>query len=194
VSGIEHPRGECKEYSKAAAAVLVRGTEEKTIDTVVISAHWIYYFYFGKGYKAGGHPLTEKEGREIALANFGKMIREMREKGVQVIVVLNIPAGPEFAPDQQVERSVLSFKMKEGRGGLSFDEMRRHYGSLLEDMRVTATKAGADVIDPMEFLCADGFCPALAADGTFIYKTKNHLHPAFVRDHVTYLDGVLEKK
>ncbi len=193
IPGLVSPnrRADCTNYMNSALYVADSKAIDKTIESVMISAHWVYYFYFSKGlYTIEGQDLASEEGRRLALASFKEMVRSLRRKGLRVVVVLNIPAGKEMSPRRLVERSIFSFKMKEGRGGLALAEMEKRYGSVLQGVRAAALAGGAEVIDPTAFLCAEGVCPALAEDGAPIYMDENHLHPDFVRDQLTYLDKI----
>jgi len=55
-----------------------------------------------------------------------------------------------------------------------------------------AKQNGAEVIDPMDYLCTNGVCIAEDMDGIPIRYDDGHLRPGYVRDHVKYLDFTVE--
>ena len=54
-----------------------------------------------------------------------------------------------------------------------------------------ATRAGATLIRPTEYLCPCGTCPATDDSGSPIYKDADHLRPASALERATFIDVVL---
>jgi len=54
-----------------------------------------------------------------------------------------------------------------------------------------AHSAGATILDPMDSVCQTGECRTLAPDGLPVYVDNSHLRPAYVREHVTFLDPIV---
>ena len=77
-------------------------------------------------------------------------------------------------------------------GGRARAEVEQANGPAIIRLAQTAAEAGARLINPLDFLCTDGWCPAAAGDGVPIYKDHQHLQPAYVRAHVTFLDHTLD--
>ena len=50
---------------------------------------------------------------------------------------------------------------------------------------------GAIPVDPVDYLCKGGSCPAVTAEGEPIYTDPVHMRPFFVRSRVRYLDPAL---
>jgi SGNH domain (fused to AT3 domains) len=57
-----------------------------------------------------------------------------------------------------------------------------------------AARTGARVIDPYDYLCRNGFCPAFDEAGQPIYKDEDHLRAAFVREKASFIDRVLSDR
>jgi len=70
--------------------------------------------------------------------------------------------------------------------------LEAEYGAISHALAATARQAGAEVIDPLDHLCAKSTCPAATPDGTPLYKDAVHLRPSYVRSSVTYLDGAVK--
>jgi hypothetical protein len=66
------------------------------------------------------------------------------------------------------------------------------YGEILGKIRSIALRNHVRVIDPRDFLCRDGKCLVIDADGVPIRYDGGHLRPGYVRDQVKYLDFTVE--
>ena len=170
-------------FTAADVAIASHGVE-----TVVIGAQWWGYFSSSR-YHAGDAVLTEAAGRDAALRSLGETIRHLAQNGRRVVLVLNIPWGMELDPRQAVTRGWLTFGTR--RNVLPRARLEAEYGAISRAIAATARAAGAEVVDPLDFLCDAAFCQAMTEDGDPIYKDTVHLRPSFVRDGVTYLDEVL---
>jgi peptidoglycan/LPS O-acetylase OafA/YrhL len=159
------------------------------IDRVVIAARWQAYLSRGSISTINGVKAGTEEGRREALAAFGSMIAKLVASGKRVVVVLAIPSGESLDPHRMLTRTFL--------GGqtcrvvpMAAESFRSTYGGPIAELASVAAANGADVIDPMQFLCRDGICIAMNEDGP-IRSDNNHLRVGFTRDHVTYLDDTV---
>ena len=165
-------------------------TTNSNIDTVYISAYWIAYLDIFKTYtiqQNGRQYSTASEpGQSYAIAALKQMMQEYRASGKRVVLILNIPDGDEFDPRTLVSRSLSGFHIKSGgspRSDLLFEKL-----GLRTALVSAARDAGAQIIDPADFLCRNGFCAAWIGDEP-IYKDEAHLRASYVRRHVTFLDS-----
>ena len=71
---------------------------------------------------------------------------------------------------------------------LTKESFLKEHGSLLAEIAAVARKNGAEVIDPLDYLCTNGICIAEDEKGVPIRFDDGHLCPGYVRDHVKYLD------
>ena len=60
----------------------------------------------------------------------------------------------------------------------------------LLELRDIAKATGAQVIDPVDYLCGVQ-CPVITPEGVPVYRDEGHLNPAYVRTSVRYLDRVV---
>ncbi|HWT21051.1 MAG TPA: hypothetical protein VN280_19290, partial [Variovorax sp.] len=58
-------------------------------------------------------------------------------------------------------------------------------------LKALARASGAEPIDVMARLCSGGQCLRATPDDAPVYKDREHLRPAYVRDHADYLDRIL---
>jgi peptidoglycan/LPS O-acetylase OafA/YrhL len=159
------------------------------IDRVVIAARWQAYLSRGSTSTIHGVKAGTEEGRREALAAFGSMIAKLVASGKRVVVVLAIPSGESLDPHRMLTRTFI--------GGqtcrlvpMAAESFRSTYGGTIAELAAVSAANGADVIDPMQFLCHDGICIAMNEDGP-IRADAAHLRVGFARNHVTYLDATV---
>ena len=160
---------------------------DSRIDRVVIAARWTFYFDKGANYSINGIPLSGKKGHDEAIKHFDKLLAEVQKKEKEVSVVLSVPSGDALDPKRRCTRSFLGgYKISKKK--LSRAEFLNENGALLGDIAAIAKKNGAQVIDPMDYLCTNGVCIAEDENGIPIRFDDGHLRPGYVREHVKYLD------
>lgn len=180
------------------AAEFVQAVEEylllPEITTVVLSASWVGYFnsleqyYYVEGDAA--YPVGSEEGTLRAFKSFENMVGKLVSKGKTVYIILPTPRGLNV--DQYFTRNLLGIKRsdikteRDKKGWLNYSKKAR------EGLLAIAEKIGAQIIDPTKHMCNETSCPTTLGNGQFMYKDAGHLSPAYVRDHVTFLDFLLE--
>lgn len=172
-----------------AAFDLAASREE--IGTVVIGAFW--YQYLAQGVALSGSFEPGSKSYVQALANLEAYIKELRGLGKKVFLVSNIPIGSELSPSYMAERRLAKFpKLLLVRdGGLSQGKFDGAFGVIRSDLRKLATAAGASLIDPLDFLCKDNWCPSVDATGEPMYKDAAHLRPSFARANASFMDATV---
>jgi hypothetical protein len=133
--------------------------------------------------------LNVPEGQEMALSALGDMVRQLVEGGKQVTVVLTVPFGEELDPRSGYRRGFLG-GLERTKQPLTVATFRGRHGSLNEAIAKIARASGADVIDPVESLQANGVC-IFEDDNGPIRFDDNHLRAEFARWHATYIDAVI---
>lgn len=158
---------------------------------IILSGAWMTYLTCSSYYMEG---KVEKimantpQGQLQIYGKLGDLIRILRQEGVEVVVILNIPRG-EIDPHPTVHRSLFE-KAKMTYRDFDFTLMKQKYGELQKKLKDIALRHGSTVVDPWDYLCSDKKC-ACSIDGiTSSYKDGGHLSATFTRDHVTYLDSL----
>ena len=167
------------------------------VDRVVIATNWCFYFNWGaKKHEINGFNLNTNEGLQAALASFQGMLEAFVASGKQVYVILSIPTDASLDPKLMITRE-LNGKISVNSEVYTIQKFREvtgemyiTQGQLIDQIKDVATKAGAKVIDPMDYLSRDGVCFRFF-DGLPIYRDGSHLRAGFVRDHATYLDETI---
>lgn len=191
IPGMQEKEGRCVGLVDFAMA---QARRDANIVTVAFIANWAGVFVDRKDNytmadAAGTYPLARPEGQARALAALEAALLQMRRAGKRTVLVLSIPTGREVDPLAYVARTGAA--PAAGDRGVALATLRQRYGALNMQLRAVAARAGAEVIDPLDQLCRDGFCPATAADGSPAYKDSTHLRADFVRQQVSYLDALV---
>ena len=161
------------------------------IRRVVIAANWDPYFQTGTKFEINGHSLATPLGEKEAITALGGLLKALRDKGKEVVLVLSVPNGDVFDPRHFISRTFTGILISKPLP-VSREEFVNGIGHLAsrQDMTHTALANGARVIDPLDFLCIDGMCLQENEEGPVRFD-KAHLRSGYVKNHVTYLDWTL---
>jgi peptidoglycan/LPS O-acetylase OafA/YrhL len=168
------------------------------VDTIVIAASWNEFLQDG----ARGHELSflngsvhedvgSAAGSEHACQSLAKDIAALHRAGKRVVIVLNIPNGKELTLQASLKRTGDNPGV-DPAAGISRAELARRHGAIRAQLIRVARESGAEIVDPLDFLCSASFCPAYDSHGQSIYFDKTHLRNRFVREQLTFLDDFLQ--
>jgi hypothetical protein len=156
------------------------------IDRVVIAALWHGYFVPKSRYRFENYSMDGTDGQEKALREISMEIHRIVSGGKKATVVLSIPTGDPLDPKRFYGRDFIGVHSA-AAGKLSREVFLKTNGKILSRIASVAKANGAEVIDPMDYLCTNGVCIAANEDGP-ICMDAFHLRPGYVREHVKYLD------
>jgi hypothetical protein len=157
------------------------------IDRVVIAALWPLYFKKGAKFTIDRDLLCEQAGQQAAIQKLYEQIHELIEKNIKVTIIMTVPYGNELEPRQLVKRGFLRTNITTPTIFTKSQFLER-YGVLSDKIASACSKAGAQVIDPLDYLCTNDVCVTVDEDGIPIRYNLSHLRPGYVREHVKYLD------
>jgi peptidoglycan/LPS O-acetylase OafA/YrhL len=115
------------------------------------------------------------------------LAKTWRNAGKKVYFVLDNPFGEELAPQFLVKRS-LFHRIEIVLRPLTRQQMIRRDEPMRSRIMEIAAESDSEIIDPIQYLCNQNFCPALFPDGMPIYKDYDHLSDYSVINHVHYFD------
>ena len=163
---------------------------DSRIDRVVIAARWILYFNKEGGYEMQGVSLGDQLAQDKVIDELGTNIRNLLAQHKKVTLILNIPTSYSLDPKIMYPRT---FRGSYGINKKNFtkEDFLHDNRRLLAEIAKVAALNGAEVIDPMDYLCTSGICIAEDENGVPIRFDEGHLRPGYVRDHVTYLDRTM---
>ena len=172
----------CRKYTLDTMAY----ASTSNINTVVISGCWYGYFSDITYFNELGERRPLKPFAEPALNNLRLMIGRLIRSGKHVYLILNIPVGAGLDPRAR------AYWYGKAPAPLNRSEVETALEPINSKLREIADEVGANVINPISYLCSPTQCPAVSDDGMSMYRDLWHLRPLYVRDKVTFLDGILE--
>jgi peptidoglycan/LPS O-acetylase OafA/YrhL len=135
-------------------------------------------------------PFTAEQMNELD-AGLEKTVRALRKAGKRVYFILDNPFGEELSPRSLVKRGLFGgIEIVTNPPTLSRREAIQRDEPIRSRIVRIANETGADVIDPVAWLC-DETCPAVAADGSPNYKDYDHLSLDALIHRVHYLDALV---
>jgi len=161
------------------------------VDRVVIASRWCSYFGKNSRWTTDGLSLDTPEGKGKAMTELDELLKKIAKHGKKIFLVLNIPTGSELDPKGIYPRNFTG-STESRKKILTKEFFVKENGALLSEIALTARKNGAEVIDPLDYLCTNGICIAEDENGIPIRFDDGHLTPDYVRDHVKYLDHTVE--
>jgi peptidoglycan/LPS O-acetylase OafA/YrhL len=167
------------------------------VDTVVIAASW--YGYFADWWVDLQMPVDGKlqtfpsrAAHEAAFAALHAAVARLRERGKRVFLILQPPSGNLFDPRSMISGSRFhEMKPRTDLEAFSVARFRSENAEARKRLLTIARATGAIAVDPVDYLCKDGTCPAVTAAGEPIYTDPVHMRPFFVKSRVRYLDPAL---
>jgi peptidoglycan/LPS O-acetylase OafA/YrhL len=180
----------------ACADFVRRGFERAAaddIDTVVIASSWLGLLSrtdVRPADRPGGPPLELLAAEnQWVFDGFEAEVRKLVARGKHVVIVLSSPRGETLNPRRLIERTVTGIRHRD-LPPLTLAAFKATVAGMDERIAAIATRAGAQLIDPSRLLCTT-ICPAVDAQGNFIYVDDSHLRASFVRDRFTMLDSLV---
>jgi hypothetical protein len=167
------------------------------VDTVVIAASW--YGYFAEWQTDVQMPVDgrletfpSRAAHEAAYIALQRSVARLREGGKRVFIILQPPSGNLFDPRSMISGSRFAgMRPRTGMPAFSVARFRSENAEPRSRLLAIARATGAIPVDPVDYLCKGGTCPAVTAAGEPIYTDPVHMRPFFVRSSVHYLDQAL---
>jgi hypothetical protein len=185
-------RSDNKQFKNNSNIILDFIKSDPKISHVVLAARWNIYFSADSKWKINNLSLQHSDGRDAAIYDLGQLIAKIvHNNNKKVTVVLSIPTGSLLDPRNILGRTfkgpvIVPLKV------LTKESFIKENGDILMRISSVAKQNGAEVIDPMDYLCTNGVCIAEDMDGVPIRYDDGHLRPGYVREHVKYLDFTVE--
>jgi peptidoglycan/LPS O-acetylase OafA/YrhL len=126
---------------------------------------------------------------------FVQFLRPIAERK-SLYIILNIPSGDELAPANMFTGSRLQEIALKPLASIRFDfeRFQEKYAGINLILGAIAAKSGAQLIDPIPFLCPDQRCPVFDSDGKPLYKDGAHLTRSYAMKAATYIDATLNSR
>ncbi|UGA47078.1 acyltransferase [Bradyrhizobium quebecense] len=166
------------------------------VASVVLGAAWSGYSAQGMYIERDGKrlPLTTREGQDAFYASLERFVSLLRSEGAVVYLVLGLPSGALFDPRNMVARSIGGFRVSPSVDAVvRVSELRVVLADTDARLNAIGARTGAVTLDPFPDICGTGSeCSPLFGAGEPKFSDQSHLRPAFVRENLHFLDGLLE--
>ncbi|MES2247784.1 MAG: acyltransferase family protein [Pseudomonadota bacterium] len=169
----------------------MRLARDPRFDAVLIGGCWNCYFQDrllppSYGFLQGDTP-DDRRSIPRAFEALAQLLADLVRRDKKVYLLLNQPTGAEFAPERLIKNSRL------GRlpiGNIPKAPLSPTQSSLNDRLARLAAATGAQAIDAMGHLCADGLCVRTLPDHSAAYYDNTHLRATFSREFATWIDPV----
>lgn len=169
--------------------------ENGDVKSVVVAAQWFSYFsgqaYFFEEQGFSGALGVDAVAADKAYESLETMLSALSRSGKQLYLVLNTPIGAELDPKNMVERTFFPLGFRLNFSNIFKSDLLNRYGGIHRRLSELGARAGAKVIDPLDYLCAENICPSQTEDQEPIYKDAVHIRPFYVRSNIRYLDQTI---
>lgn len=165
------------------------------VKRLVISGRW--YKSFSMKNLAYRYPdgrlgyLEDPETRTQVIQGMIDMIKEVQAKGVEVMIVHNVPSGIEAMNGPTENRlDIVKLHLSGGR----YTPVQDFAKSEATDdvsrgiLAGIAGKTHARIIDPIPSMCGEATCPFFYAPDKAVYKDNSHITYSYARDHALFMD------
>jgi peptidoglycan/LPS O-acetylase OafA/YrhL len=166
------------------------------VQTVVLGASWIGYRGKDVLIEREGRrwPLNTQEGADAFYANLEDYVRALRGEGASVYLVRGLPVDQHFNPATMVTRSLTGFRIApDAEDPLPVATLRAAHAGVDANLAGVAAHTGAILLDGFPDVCGSGdACSPFFGAREPKFSDGMHLRPVFVREHLHFLDFLLE--
>ena len=155
--------------------------EKGDFDVVVVEAGWRFYAELEGGrlcFVKRGVCVTEGAAAypaafSAALEEFSERLVALRANGARVVLVLDMPGAGLANPEELAFRRFYNRPLD---GITSTDAF-----APTEVLAQAGRRAGVEIVNPVDHVCAHGRCPAVTKQGQPLYRDTGHLRSSTMR-------------
>ena len=169
--------------------------KDPEIDTIVFSMFWAKNYgnnYVIENHRDKGAALGQiKTASEMDMIddNFRDVFSSLKNMGKDVFIILDNPIGNEGNPMELIDIIGTTVKPAEVHIPTKTEMIRRLEPSRSRLINL-ARELDLKIIDPLEYLCDESYCPVFSEDGRLIYTDFDHLSNEASIKHTAYIYGV----
>src|SRR5690606_18255420 len=122
--------------------------------------------------------------------DYAQVLRRLIEAGKRVVLVLPTPMGMELAPSTMLTMQARLAGRITPNQGIDRRRLEDRLSFIVSKLKQVARDAGAEIIDPIDYLCDETHCPSLH-DGKPVAKDGSHYRPFFARERARFFDHLV---
>jgi peptidoglycan/LPS O-acetylase OafA/YrhL len=161
------------------------------VESVVIAASWVGFTDRTDSYQVdarrGSRSSTQPTDIDEQLRGFEAALKDLVTAGKHVVIILSSLRGDQFDPRNMVRRVGFQYQVN-----LSPPVPRIQIeaaNAFIDDrLREIAARVGAELVDPLDYLCTMALCPTTTDDGRPLLMDESHLRSSIVRQRFNALD------
>jgi peptidoglycan/LPS O-acetylase OafA/YrhL len=165
------------------------------INTIVMGGYW----QGNNGYdtyveRAGVRlPMNNPLAANLFFANLEDEVSHLIQTHHKVYLILCDPLNVHFDPSHMIKRSVIGVSIApDVFNDVPMADLQANIAKSNQKLLAIAARTGAIPLNPLADICGAGpGCSAFFDGGQPKHADDLHLRPAFVKDHMTFLDGIL---
>jgi hypothetical protein len=181
----------CKELLAIAGKVMAA----ESINTIVLAAYWQGNMGYDTYVERAGVrvAMNNPQGPDKFFANLEDEVRGLTQTHHKVYLILCDPSNFGFDPSHMIKRSITGVSVApDVFKNVAMADLQADIAASDSRLLGIAARTGAIPLDPLTNICGAGpGCPAFFDGGQTTHADNLHLRPAFVKDHITFLDGIL---
>ena len=138
--------------------------------------------------KRGNSALEDPATQDLVFKNLERAVAELIEHKKRVALVLSSPRGKEFDPRTMAQRVGLGFEIR--RSAPTPRTTVAAGSAVIDDrLRSVAERLGAEIVDPLDYICSSTDCPATDSAGNPLYMDVSHIRESVVLKQVSAFDA-----
>jgi hypothetical protein len=147
-------------------------------------------------------PVSDEQSLVKAFEQLAADVSKATKLGIRVVILGPMPLAStdpvRTALDQvatkELSMSIDTRTLRQSATSPGAEGQETIASSILKrSLAVVAQRGSATLIDPRTFMCPQGTCSFIGADGVPLYKDADHLRAAYASSHAFgWLDSVLD--
>ena len=166
--------------------------QAQNFDKIVVGGDWWQRFQIDEWHVNTGtglYSLNTPEGEKVAFALINNLFSLLIANTKQVYLVLPLPTGKlydyKYVSRQEFIDAPYSKTYKK-------EYFETKYESFSKQLSQLARRKNINIINPLDYFCDELLCQTADVNSVPIYKDSKHIRASYMREHVTFLDSMVD--
>jgi peptidoglycan/LPS O-acetylase OafA/YrhL len=161
-------------------------------DKILVGGDWWQRFKIDEWHVDTGVGLVSlntPEGEKIAFTLINDLFSSLTANTKQVYLVLPLPTGKLYDYKYVSRQRFIDIPFSKTYKKQYFEIK---YASFTKQLSQLAIRHNINIINPLDVLCDELLCHTTDVNGVPIYKDNKHIRASYMREHVTFLDSMVD--